>query len=247
MNNILVIIFFILFSTSYSQEPGIDKPEWDNDSTIIFKSPRPLYDPTKSIEALKYSVGADFAFSNHGFGLGIYWSTKINSNYDFLINLMISGARASDELEFIDWDSGRYLVPNKINRLMMFPTSFGVKRYLMQESFEGNLLPYVSGGVSLNSIISTPYLENWVALDEYNVRGDYVPYFRSFSETSYYFRVGGFLEAGFDFYPFPKQRSSINLRYYYIPFGEQGLESIYGLPLKNFGGLFISFSLGVKY
>lgn len=246
MYRIIIIFTFCLFSTLQAQDPGIDKPKWKNDSTIIFKSPRPLLDPTKAIEVYNNSFGGDFAFSNHGFGLGLFWSNKINKSLDFEINLMISGARASDELEQFDWNTGRYVVLNKINRLYMFPVSFGIKKYIMRESFEGNLAPYLKGGISANTILSMPYRDNREA------NGEFVPFFSSFSETISYVRVGGFGELGFDFSVLPSQNTSIFIRYYYIPFGKasnglNGLESIATLPVENFGGFFISLSIGFKY
>ena len=75
-----VDVTFCLFSTLQAQDPGIDKPKWKNDSTIIFKSPRPLLDPNKSVEAFNNSFGGDFAFSNNGFGLGLFWTNNINKN-----------------------------------------------------------------------------------------------------------------------------------------------------------------------
>jgi hypothetical protein len=34
------------------------------------------------------------------------------------------------------------------------------------------------------------------------------------------------------------------LRYYTIPFGGEGLESIQGVPINNFGGVFLTLSVG---
>ncbi len=246
MYRIIIIFTFCLIYNLKAQDPGIDKPKWENDSTIIFKSPRPLLDPTKSVEVYNNSFGGDFAFSNSGFGLGFFWTNKINNSLDFEINLMISGARASDELERFDWEIGRYVVPMKINRLYMFPVSFAVKKFVFQDSFEGNLAPYVKAGATINPIVSLPYRENR------EITGDFVPFFSSFDKSISYIRVGGFAELGFNFSPLPQQSTSIFIRYYYVPFGEtnyglNGLESLATLPVSNFGGLFISISIGFKY
>lgn len=241
MYRIIIIFTFCLFSTLQAQDPGIDKPKWKNDSTIIFKSPRPLLDPNKSVEAFDNSFGGDFAFSNNGFGLGVFWTNNINKTLEFEINLMISGARASDELEQFDWNTGRYVVVNKINRLYMFPISLGIKKYIFQDSFEGNLAPYVKAGISGNLIVSMPYREDRLP------NGEFIPFFSSFNEAESYFKVGGFAELGFNFSPLPAQNTSIFIRYYYIPFGGKGLESLATLPVENFGGFFISISIGFKY
>lgn len=237
----IICFLFLLFTLSiFSQQPGIDKPEWGRDTTIIFKSPRPLLDTNNLLSDLKNKFMVDFAFSVHGFGLGLGYGQKLNETSELFINLMISEARASDELEFFDWEEGRYLVPNKINRLMMFPVSAGYKKYLFSDSFEGNLKPYVSGALIMNYIMSRPYREGRLPF------APYVPFFQSFSETENYFRFGAYAELGFDFSPLPKQNTSIMLRYYYVPFDE-GIESIKDVPVTNFGGLFISLSLGIKF
>ena len=36
----------------------------------------------------------------------------------------------------------------------------------------------------------------------------------------------------------------VNIRYYTIPFGDPGLESLAALPISNFGGVFLSLSVG---
>jgi hypothetical protein len=40
---------------------------------------------------------------------------------------------------------------------------------------------------------------------------------------------------------------SANIRYYIIPFGGEGLESIKDLPITQFGGIFLSLSFGTKF
>ena len=238
-------IFFILvvsfFSANlFSQQPGIDDKPTTNDTTIIFKSPRPLLDTNEILSGQKNKFQLEFAFSVHGFGFGMAYARRINESSEYFVNLMISEARASDELEYFDWNEGRYLVPEKINRLMMFPLSFGYKKYLFLSSFEGNLKPYVSGAFTINYIMSRPYRKNG------DVLGEYVPFFDSFANIENYFKPGAFVEIGFDFSPLPKQNTSIMMRYYYVPF-DKGLESIKNLPVTNFGGLFISLSIGLKF
>lgn len=240
MNKLLLILFLTFSSQLFSQQPGIDKPGWERDTNIIFRSPRPLLDSNDLFSELKNRFQVDFAFSVHGFGLGLGYGKKITEYDEVFFNIMISEARASDELEFFDWVEGRYLVPNKINRLMMIPISAGYKKYLFADSFEGNLKPYVSGAVTLNYINSRPY-----RVDR-DSSGAFVPFFESFGGMENYFKFGGYAEIGFDFSPLPKQNTSIMMRYYYVPFSE-GLESIKSVPVTNFGGLFISLSIGLKF
>ena len=224
----IFILIFLLFTTNlFSQLPGADKPGWERDTSIIFKTPRPLLDTNNIYNDLRNRFQLDFAFSVNGFGFGLAYGRKINESSEYFFNLMISELRATDELEFYDWNENRYLVPNKINRLMMFPVSAGYKRYLFQSSFEGNLKPYISGALTLNYVMSRPYRENRVT------DGLYVGFFDSFNNINNYFKYGGYIEVGFDFSPLPKQSTSIMMRYYIINTSEK-LESLKGAPVTNF-------------
>jgi hypothetical protein len=241
MFKIILIVYFITLGNVLCQEPGIDKPEWDSDSTIIFKSPRPILDPDKAIDALTKAFGAEVGFSPHGTSFGLFFTKKIGDQTHFLVNMVMSSAKRETELEQFDWNTGRFIVPGKINRILMVPISFGLKSYVFQDAFEGNLKPYVSAGGSVNYIMTAPYTENREFM------GEFIPFFRSLNQLENYIRFGGFVDIGFDFSPMPKQNTSINVRYYYIPFGGDGLESVYMLPIQNFGGLFISLAIGVRF
>lgn len=241
MFKLILILYFTFLGGLFCQQPGIDKPDWERDSTIIFKSPRPILDSTKSVEALTKAFGAEIGFSPHGSSFGIYFTSKVGKQTHLFSNFIISGAQRDTELDQFDWNLGRFVIPGKINRVFMIPVSIGLKNYVFQDSFEGNLKPYFAAGGSMNFIFTTPYRES---RDPF---GDFVPFFNSLNEINRYLRFGGFVDIGFDFSPLPKQNTSINIRYYYIPFGEEGLESIYRLPIQNFGGLFISLAIGVLY
>jgi hypothetical protein len=43
-----------------------------------------------------------------------------------------------------------------------------------------------------------------------------------------------------------KSYVTLDARYYLIPFGGEGLESIRGRPMKDFNGLFISLAIGIR-
>ncbi|NDE62407.1 MAG: hypothetical protein EB038_09490 [Cyclobacteriaceae bacterium] len=64
-----------------------------------------------------------------------------------------------------------------------------------------------------------------------------------YAETT--FRPGGFIGLGSNFGSTEKGSAfGVNIRYYFIPYPEPGVESTYGLPMTELGGLIITLSIG---
>jgi len=94
------------------------------------------------------------------------------------------------------------------------------------------LRPFISAGIGPTFILSTPYDRE---------------FFNAFGYGAFYTRFGAFIGAGANFGNTNRSIMGLNIRYYFIPFGGNGLESIRDLPIKNFGGVFLSLSLGIRY
>jgi hypothetical protein len=58
-------------------------------------------------------------------------------------------------------------------------------------------------------------------------------------------RPAGYIAIGSAFGSEGRTSLSATMRYYYVPFGGNGLESIKELPIRDFGGLFIA--LGIAF
>ena len=114
----------------------------------------------------------------------------------------------------------------------MFPVIFGANYYVLTEELDNNFKPYISFGLGPTFILSTPYEKE---------------FFDSFGYSSAYTRFGSFVGIGADLSGTGKSVMSVNIKYYYIPFGGDGLESIKKLPLENFGGIFLTLSVGMKF
>jgi hypothetical protein len=206
-----------------------DGEEIPADTVFVFSSPRPLVSPLARV-AKRSTGGLSVLFSQSGFGLGFFYQQTISNQLWALIELGISGARNSSEIESLyDPFSGRLLVPGKINRLFIFPLTIGVAHRLFEESLSESLRPFVSAGIGPTLVVSTPY--------EYE-------FFQSWSYARGYVRFGSFVGAGLLLGPQSKSEASFNIRYYYIPFGGEGLESIQGQPIKTFGGVFLTLAIG---
>ncbi|KXB98191.1 MAG: hypothetical protein AA908_01965 [Chlorobi bacterium NICIL-2] len=200
------------------------------DTVFIFRSPRPLLVDDPRLTRAVLGGGLEILFSQSGFGLGGYIEYRSTDVLSYVLDLGFSGARNSSEIEMLyDPITGRYLVPDKVNRLFIIPLMVGVSHRLFPESLGETMRPFVSAGIGPTLIVSTPY--------EYE-------FFQSFGYARGYVRAGGYVGVG-TFIGAPSRGSlALHVRYYYIPFGGDGLESIRGRPITVFGGLFLALSVG---
>lgn len=228
-----------LFS-AYAQTPGNgepddvptrgEKPRKPDTSEVVFKSPRPLIDPLEA-EKRRTTVGLIGALSTSGFGGGVFFQKEFTKNWSYTIDAIGSGARNTDELE-IGYNpyTGMTFIPNKINRVFMMPLMLGVQHRVFADKLTDSFRPFVSAGAGPAFILTTPYNK---------------AFFSSFGESEMYTRYGGFLGLGAQVGSSQlKSTTGVSARYYYIPFGGEGIESIKGSPMKDFGGLQLSVFVG---
>ena len=229
-----LILFLVMNSGSIlnAQVTGAPLPgkQLEEDSTIIFKSPRPLLSEQQQSKLNSKIWGVDVLFSTNGFGAGFFYQRNFSDLTSGFINLGISGARNSDEFEYYDIQAEKYLVKDKINRLYIFPLTVGVQYRLFADKIAETFRPHVNMGIGTTFILSTPYDRE---------------FFSAFGHANGYTRFGGFIGIGADLGASAKNSMGVNVRYYFIPFGGDGLESIIGLPITDFGGLFLTISVGL--
>lgn len=238
---ILACLFLIMAaSNSSAQQTGADKPEFNPDTVFTFQSPRPLLILEDLNDALTRAWGFDLIFSGNGFAGGVFWQKQLQEGMQGFVDLYISGAKNSDEFEMYDINSRQSFIPDKINRLYMFPLMFGASYRLFRNKVIGSFIPFITAGAGPTFILSTPYV------DEAN-NNEFVSFFDSFGSAKFFTRFGGFIGIGADIETTPTNISNVAIRYYFIPFGGAGLESIMDLPITDFGGLFLSLSIGFRY
>ncbi|MCS6966239.1 MAG: hypothetical protein NZ473_05685, partial [Candidatus Kapabacteria bacterium] len=195
------------------------------DSLIVFESPRPLVSP---VEQLPTFWGLVLTFSGNGFGGGVFYQQAMAGEWAWSAELTVSGARNSDEFEVYDPYTGTVYVPGKVNRLFTAPVSLSLLHFLFTESLEETFAPSVSVGFVPTWIIATPYAEE---------------FFRAFRKARLFLRLGGHVGVGARIRYGSQSFLSIGVRYYTIPFGGAGLESIRGRPIRDFGGIVLSLRL----
>ncbi len=231
----LLVFGFLFYSQSNAQIKGIEEPKKDRDTVFVFKSPRPLLQNNGYDDENTWAWGADFLLSNSGFGLGAFYQRLIKDDLFAIASLYISGARNTDELELPNYEQNRYEVPGKINRLFMFPLTFGLQQYLFKDILQENLKPFINAGIGITWILSAPYKNYENA------------FFSSFAHTNSYIRYAAFIGLGANIGTVSNSLIGVNIKYYYIPFGKNGLESIINHPIKDFGGIFLSLSVGKMF
>ena len=208
----------------------------DDDTLIIFEPAVPLVGKGAD-KIFDHALGFDVLFSGSGWGFGGFYHYKLFENGTVFGNFGISGRRNSDEFENA-WLGPIPVVATKVNRLFMIPMTAGIAYRLFSESLQESFRPFFSMGVTPTLIIQTPYIRD----------GIYYEFFNSFGQTDTHFRWGAMFSIGSNFGdPTSGNILGVQLRYYTIPFGGDGLESMRGLPITNFGGVFLSLSVGTAF
>lgn len=238
LNLFILALLLIPFLPSYAcfQEGekivnGEDNLRVPIDTVIRFVSPRPLTENEMNECLHSKYWGLNVVLSNNGFGLGGYYEVYFSPSFSIFASLFISGARNTDEFEYYNPMTGEIFIPGKVNRLYMLPFTIGFNRFVFTNLFNSNFSPYLSLGVGPTLIVSTPYQKE---------------FFTSFAYARYYVRFGSFLGLGVNFPTTTKSYFGVSARYFWIPFGGNGLESIIDMPIRDFGGVFIGFNLGIK-
>lgn len=202
------------------------------DSVFVFTPSKPLSILGEEETSINSALGADIMFSNSGFGLGFFYHHFLDDENLLTGSFFVSGLRNSDEWEYWDWNTGDWVVPNKINRLYLLPITFGYTRILFADVLGGGFKPFASVGVGPSFVFATPYVKGW---------------FEAWKDVNVLTRFGGYIGVGGYFRTVGSSIANVNIKYYYIPIGGDGIESIKGLPIYNAGGIVLSLSIGFGF
>ena len=249
---LLVAFAFLLmiFCEANSQIKGEEPPVFNPDTTFVFKSPRPLIITDINERELKSAWGLSLLFSNSGFGLGLFYQVRLAHELYLFSSLNFTGARKNDEIEYYFQENGYTVlrVPGKRSRLYNIPLMFGIEKYFLTKELNDNLKPYAQIGFGPSLVLSTPYQDTPCDPGVLNCdTGRYYEFFESFKYIKSYLKWGGFIGIGANFESVANSILGVNIRYYYIPFGAEGLESMKGQAIKDFGGIFIGLNLGTRF
>ena len=204
-----------------------------DDSIYVFESPVPLVGAKRNDIVDPTSLFFRLMISGNGYGLGFGYAYDHNANWSMAAELALTGARNTSELEMQDPYTLIIYVPNKINRIFLVPMLLTGRYTIPREYVAENIAPYVSVGAGASAVVQAPY----------DPLGDV---FSSLGSSTSYVRPAAYVGAGITMENTETSYVTLDARYYVLPFGGAGIESIRGKPMKDFNGVFLSLAIGFR-
>jgi hypothetical protein len=216
------------------------------DTTIIFTPSDPNLIREKNYKPAEQAWGLDLLLSNNGFGLGVFYRYEMTDDLSLMFNFAISDVK--DDAEFEQYDYfGQSIVPNKKNRLLLLPLTASIQYRLFRDDIVDNLRPYITAGIGPTMVFVAPYAN---PTRYYFSDGTYaytdpgkIDFFSSLKYGRPRYTLGGFIGAGAYFGMDKGTMTGLSVKYFLAPF-PSGIEVMEGGYMKNFGGLFITLTLG---
>jgi hypothetical protein len=126
---------------------------------------------------LKNGMSFTLLINNFGFGIGAEYRRAINPSVDLLFETNWSGLKDDTEQSF-QYITGQQVIPNKYNRVMVFPVMAGVRKRVFAEQVSDNLRIYVSGQLGPSFAYAYPYYNRKLYAD--------IPYFFIDDQTVFF-------------------------------------------------------------
>lgn len=221
----LATLASLFLSTASIAQPVEVEKGVPADSAIIFESPRPLLETTEQIDArLDKGWGFGAFFSDYGFGGQLYASMRLSQNLTGLITTDFGSAKSDREFGFGN--------ERKVNRIFVIPVMASAQYRVLSESLGENFRPYVTAGAGPVFVMTTPGQEE---------------FFSSLGGAAVKTVPGGFGGVGANFGLDKTTTFGANVRYFFIPVPDPGIESLEDRFLKDLNGLFIGVSYGFNF
>lgn len=218
------------------------------DTTFLFTPSKPHVINSEESAIRSSSWGVDLMLSNNGFGLGTFYRKRETADISWFGSLAVSDIKDDQEVQYYDI-YGRSFSPYKKNRLFLIPLFGGVEYRLFREEIADNFRPYVSAALGPAMMVIAPYqrevktdLGNGQSITQF----EQTEFFASMKYATAQYTVGGYIGAGAYFGSEGGTLSGISIRYYFIPF-QEGIETLQGVLVNNFGGLYITLNFGASF
>lgn len=239
---IAITILLVPFSVFSQEHEG-------RDSTIIFTPSNPDIIQKSTYQPLRNAWGVDLLISNNGFGGGAFFRHEYTDELSGFISFAISDVKDDSEVEFFNQYTGQSFIPNKVNRMLLFPLVIGAQYRLFKDDIVDNFRPYISIGVGPSMVFVSPYSTTRQIEGPDGARltvTDQIEFFNSLKYGKAHYTLGGYIGAGAYFGLDKGTLSGISLRYYIVPFSS-GIESMNNVFIKTFGGFYITLNFGSLY
>lgn len=167
-----------------------------------------------------------FMYTDNGFGVSGTYFKNIGRTTDLTFKLAISGVTDPSEVEYYDFYGNSYTA-GKMNRVYLTSLSIGIKKNVFYDDIEGNFKPFVKTGIAPAFVLTTPY-----------DRG----FFKAFGYAQPGFAFGGYAGIGIEYQESNSIGLSISADYYYLPVIGREILSLQDKPMKNLGGIQLTFN-----
>ncbi len=171
-------------------------------------------------------IGFKLMLNNYGFGLGGEYRRALNATTEFFLNANISNLKDESEQTLQTW-FGQQIIPNKYNRVLVFPVMAGLKQRLFPSQLSDNFRAFLQGGVGVAPAFVYPYFDDARGLG-YRDPARQLPYdvFQGWSDGYFTTGMTGELAIGVDFGADFSQLQSVRFgyRFYYYPDSIQIME-----------------------
>lgn len=178
------------------------------------------------------SIGLDIMFSEGGIGAGFFYRRQLNQKLTMFADFSFSEAKDEQEIDYIDPFTFQPITYGKKNRIFLLPINFGLQYRIFEKVLSDNLRPYFNLGAGPSMVITTPYDRE---------------FFNAFGKAQSKFAIGGYLGFGANFGLDNNNLVGLNVRYYFIRFLNDGVESLRGKFKKELGGIFLTINIGMMY
>ncbi len=219
-----------------------------SDTTIVFTPAQPLTVGAEESAILTNSWGINLMLSNNGFGFGAFYRKRETADLSWSASLAVSDVKDDQEVTYYDI-YGRSYSPFKKNRLLLIPLFAGVEYRLFRDEIADNFRPYISAAVGPAVMMITPYqraVVTEIAPGQTITEYQQIEFFESLKYATAQYTVGGYIGAGAYFGTEGGTLSGVSIRYYFVPFRE-GIETLEGVYVNNFGGLYITLNFGTFF
>lgn len=170
--------------------------------------------------------GIGLMYTDNGFGVSGTYFKNIGRTTDLTFKLAISGVTDPSEVEYYDFYGNSYTA-GKVNRVFLTSLSIGIKKNVFYDDIEGNFKPFVKTGIAPAFVLTTPFDRSFLKAFGYAQPG---------------FAFGGYAGIGIEYQESNSIGLSISADYYYLPVIGREILSLQDKPMKNLGGIQLTFN-----
>jgi len=178
------------------------------------------------------ALGGELLFTGGGIGIGAFYRHSYSNTLTLVTTFSFSEAKGDNEFTYVDPYTLQTFTNDKVNRIFLIPVMAGLQIRMFAKKIADNLRPFIEFGAGPTFVLTTPYDKEFI---------------KAFGSAHNNLAASGYLGIGANLGDNKSNLIGLNVRYYYIRLFNKGVESLVNQPQKEFGGVFISLSIGTMY